>query len=171
MKRSPGSVFAISNSLALRCYELVTQSSKAALNPPRTEGTWNLHLAVICHWWGPVMDEVLLAPTATVGDLADPEGVSTRTSWERMCPCRGWPARSRPAALHAFLRARAPGQGPRRRHRARDRRQQADGPDRGGINWRLGPRAQEDQQTGEWVYARNDIGRGSPGPPGPGRLG
>lgn len=32
--------------------------------------------------------------------------------------------------------------------------------DRDGINWRLDPRLDEDQQTGERVYARNDIDRG-----------
>jgi DNA/RNA endonuclease G (NUC1) len=32
--------------------------------------------------------------------------------------------------------------------------------DRAGINWRLDPRLPEDQQTGERVYARNDIDRG-----------
>ena len=32
--------------------------------------------------------------------------------------------------------------------------------DRSGINWRLDPRLPEDQQTGERVYARNDIDRG-----------
>jgi endonuclease G len=32
--------------------------------------------------------------------------------------------------------------------------------DRSGINWRLDPRLREDQQTGERVYARNDIDRG-----------
>ncbi|UEL29228.1 DNA/RNA non-specific endonuclease [Pseudarthrobacter sp. L1SW] len=32
--------------------------------------------------------------------------------------------------------------------------------DRDGINWRLDPRLREDQQTGERVYARNDIDRG-----------
>lgn len=32
--------------------------------------------------------------------------------------------------------------------------------DRSGINWRLDPRLDEDQQTGERVYARNDIDRG-----------
>jgi DNA/RNA endonuclease G (NUC1) len=32
--------------------------------------------------------------------------------------------------------------------------------DRSGINWRLDPRLGEDQQTGERVYARNDIDRG-----------
>jgi endonuclease G len=32
--------------------------------------------------------------------------------------------------------------------------------DRLGINWRLDPRRREDQQTGERVYARNDIDRG-----------
>lgn len=31
---------------------------------------------------------------------------------------------------------------------------------RSGINWRLDPRLDEDQQTGERVYARNDIDRG-----------
>src|SRR5688572_19174053 len=39
--------------------------------------------------------------------------------------------------------------------------------DRAGINWRLDPRLREDQQTGERVYARNDIDRGHlvAGPP------
>ncbi len=32
--------------------------------------------------------------------------------------------------------------------------------DRSGIDWRLDPRLPEDQQTGERVYARNDIDRG-----------
>ncbi|MHA7284548.1 DNA/RNA non-specific endonuclease [Arthrobacter sp. TMS2-4] len=32
--------------------------------------------------------------------------------------------------------------------------------DRSGIEWRLDPRLSEDQQTGERVYARNDIDRG-----------
>ena len=32
--------------------------------------------------------------------------------------------------------------------------------DRSGINWRLDPRLREDQQTGERLYARNDIDRG-----------
>lgn len=32
--------------------------------------------------------------------------------------------------------------------------------DRSGINWRLDPRVPEEQQTGEAVYARNDIDRG-----------
>ena len=32
--------------------------------------------------------------------------------------------------------------------------------DRAGINWRLDPRLSEDRQTGERVYARNDIDRG-----------
>jgi endonuclease G len=32
--------------------------------------------------------------------------------------------------------------------------------DRAGIQWRLDPRLPEDQQTGERVYARNDIDRG-----------
>lgn len=32
--------------------------------------------------------------------------------------------------------------------------------DRDGIQWRLDPRLSEDQQTGERVYARNDIDRG-----------
>jgi DNA/RNA endonuclease G (NUC1) len=32
--------------------------------------------------------------------------------------------------------------------------------DRSGIEWRLDPRLPEDQQTGERVYARNDIDRG-----------
>ncbi len=32
--------------------------------------------------------------------------------------------------------------------------------DRSGIQWRLDPRLTEDQQTGERVYARNDIDRG-----------
>jgi DNA/RNA endonuclease G (NUC1) len=32
--------------------------------------------------------------------------------------------------------------------------------DRAGINWRLDPRLPEDQQTGERVYTRNDIDRG-----------
>ena len=32
--------------------------------------------------------------------------------------------------------------------------------DRSGINWRLDPRLREDQQTGERVYARNDIACG-----------
>ncbi|MEE2524145.1 DNA/RNA non-specific endonuclease [Pseudarthrobacter sp. J75] len=32
--------------------------------------------------------------------------------------------------------------------------------DRSGINWRLDPRVPADQQTGEAVYARNDIDRG-----------
>ena len=32
--------------------------------------------------------------------------------------------------------------------------------DRDGINWRLDPRLREDQQTGERVYARNNIDRG-----------
>jgi DNA/RNA endonuclease G (NUC1) len=32
--------------------------------------------------------------------------------------------------------------------------------DRSGIDWRLDPRLAEDQQTGERVYARNDIDRG-----------
>jgi DNA/RNA endonuclease G (NUC1) len=32
--------------------------------------------------------------------------------------------------------------------------------DRSGIDWRLDPRLSEDQQTGERVYARNDIDRG-----------
>lgn len=32
--------------------------------------------------------------------------------------------------------------------------------DRHGINWRLDPRLREDQQTGERVYARNNIDRG-----------
>ncbi|MDQ0619170.1 DNA/RNA non-specific endonuclease [Arthrobacter globiformis] len=32
--------------------------------------------------------------------------------------------------------------------------------DRSGINWRLDPRLREDQQTGERVYAHNDIDRG-----------
>jgi DNA/RNA endonuclease G (NUC1) len=32
--------------------------------------------------------------------------------------------------------------------------------DRSGIDWRLDPRLTEDQQTGERVYARNDIDRG-----------
>ncbi|MCB5275532.1 hypothetical protein BJG92_03083 [Arthrobacter sp. SO5] len=32
--------------------------------------------------------------------------------------------------------------------------------DRSGINWRLDPRLAEDQQTGERVYARNNIDRG-----------
>jgi endonuclease G len=32
--------------------------------------------------------------------------------------------------------------------------------DRSGINWRLDPRLRSDQQTGERVYARNDIDRG-----------
>lgn len=32
--------------------------------------------------------------------------------------------------------------------------------DRAGIQWRLDPRIPEDQQTGERVYARNDIDRG-----------
>ncbi|WP_104181652.1 DNA/RNA non-specific endonuclease [Arthrobacter sp. B0490] len=32
--------------------------------------------------------------------------------------------------------------------------------DRSGIDWRLDPRMPEDQQTGERVYARNDIDRG-----------
>jgi DNA/RNA endonuclease G (NUC1) len=32
--------------------------------------------------------------------------------------------------------------------------------DRSGIKWRLDPRLREDQQTGERVYARNDIDRG-----------
>ena len=32
--------------------------------------------------------------------------------------------------------------------------------DRSGIKWRLDPRLTEDQQTGERVYARNDIDRG-----------
>lgn len=32
--------------------------------------------------------------------------------------------------------------------------------DRSGIQWRLDPRLPEDQQTGERVYARNDIDRG-----------
>ena len=32
--------------------------------------------------------------------------------------------------------------------------------DRSGINWRLDPRLPADQQTGERVYARNDIDRG-----------
>jgi endonuclease G len=32
--------------------------------------------------------------------------------------------------------------------------------DRAGIRWRLDPRLPEDQQTGERVYARNDIDRG-----------
>ncbi len=32
--------------------------------------------------------------------------------------------------------------------------------DRSGIGWRLDPRLPEDQQTGERVYARNDIDRG-----------
>jgi endonuclease G len=32
--------------------------------------------------------------------------------------------------------------------------------DRAGIRWRLDPRLREDQQTGERVYARNDIDRG-----------
>lgn len=32
--------------------------------------------------------------------------------------------------------------------------------DRSGIYWRLNPRMPEDQQTGERVYARNDIDRG-----------
>lgn len=32
--------------------------------------------------------------------------------------------------------------------------------DRSGITWRLDPRLREDQQTGERVYARNDIDRG-----------
>ncbi|RJT77957.1 DNA/RNA non-specific endonuclease [Arthrobacter cheniae] len=34
------------------------------------------------------------------------------------------------------------------------------GLDRDGIDWRLDPRLPEDQQTGERVYARNDIDRG-----------
>lgn len=34
------------------------------------------------------------------------------------------------------------------------------GLDRAGIQWRLDPRLPEDQQTGERVYARNDIDRG-----------
>ncbi|WP_051478401.1 DNA/RNA non-specific endonuclease [Arthrobacter sp. H5] len=32
--------------------------------------------------------------------------------------------------------------------------------DRSGIDWRLDPRLAEDQQTGERLYARNDIDRG-----------
>lgn len=32
--------------------------------------------------------------------------------------------------------------------------------DRSGIQWRLDPRLRPDQQTGEAVYARNDIDRG-----------
>lgn len=32
--------------------------------------------------------------------------------------------------------------------------------DRSGIDWRLDPRLPEDQQTGERIYARNDIDRG-----------
>jgi DNA/RNA endonuclease G (NUC1) len=34
------------------------------------------------------------------------------------------------------------------------------GLDRSGIDWRLNPRLPEDQQTGERIYARNDIDRG-----------
>lgn len=106
------------------------------------------------------MDELLAAPTATVEDLADPKGFDEDFLGQPvpLPPLAGKETVLLPYTHFSVLMRL-------------DKRLAAvtglgiDGTklmdlDRAGINWRLDPRLREDQQTGERVYARNDIDRG-----------
>jgi endonuclease G len=109
------------------------------------------------------MNELLIAPTATVEDLAGREGFDENFLGQSV----PMPALRRLASKETVLLTYT--------HFSilmrLDKRLAAvtglgiDGArlmdlDRSGINWRLDPRLREDQQTGERVYARNDIDRG-----------
>jgi DNA/RNA endonuclease G (NUC1) len=106
------------------------------------------------------MDELLAAPTATVEDLADRKGFDEDFLGQPvpLPPLAGKETVLLPYTHFSVLMRL-------------DKRLAAvtglgiDGTklmdlDRAGINWRLDPRLREDQQTGERVYARNDIDRG-----------
>lgn len=69
-------------------------------------------------------------------------------------------ASSRPTPLHPLFRPHAAGQTPGRCHRARNGWHQADRPGQVGEPVELGSPAARDQQTGENLYAGNDIDRG-----------
>jgi endonuclease G len=109
------------------------------------------------------MDELLIAPTATVEDLAGREGfdenfLGQAVSMPALRGLAGAETVLLPYTHFSVLMrldkglAAVTGLG-------------IDGSklmdlDRSGINWRLDPRLREDQQTGERLYARNDIDRG-----------
>ena len=106
------------------------------------------------------MDELLTAPTATVADLAGREGFDENFLGQPVpLPALAGAETALLPYTHFSVLMRL------------DKRLAAvtglgiDGAklmdlDRSGINWRLDPRLGEEQQTGERVYARNDIDRG-----------
>lgn len=106
------------------------------------------------------MDELLIAPAATVEDLKGREGFDEHFLGQRV-PLPALAGRQTVLLpyTHFSVLMRL------------DKRLAAvtgvgiDGGklrdlDRSGINWRLDPRLREDQQTGERVYARNGVDRG-----------
>ncbi|MFJ5695966.1 DNA/RNA non-specific endonuclease [Arthrobacter sp. NPDC093125] len=106
------------------------------------------------------MDELLIAPTATVEDLAGRKGFDENFLGQRV-PLPGLadvdtvllPYTHFSVLMRLDKRlAAVTGLGI---HGAK-----LMDLDRTGINWRLDPRLREDQQTGERVYVRNDIDRG-----------
>jgi DNA/RNA endonuclease G (NUC1) len=106
------------------------------------------------------MDELLIAPTASVEELARREGFDEEFLGQRVpLPRLAGKETVLLPYTHFSVLMRL------------DKRLAAvtglgiDGaklmdPDKSGINWRLDPRLRADQQTGEQVYARNDIDRG-----------